>query len=81
MVKVGNPHEERARAIKAAKLVRVARRLLDEPDVTIDSIATADEQVRLRVAKVAGVNPPSEQTWAVMCALLEVEQDPEARPM
>lgn len=65
-----NEHEARARSIKAHKLARVARRVLNQPGVTLASMAEAPEEFRARVATLAKTRPPSEQTWELVMAML-----------
>lgn len=71
MTEAVNTWEARARAVKAAKIARVLRRMLDEPGVTLDALASADDAVRERVAVVAKVRPPSGATWAAAIGILE----------
>jgi hypothetical protein len=72
----GNPYEERARAVKAAKLVRVVRKVMDEYEsdleraAMLDDLEQAPEDFRLRCAQLAKIKPPSEQTWLVMVDVL-----------
>lgn len=66
-----SPFEDRARAIKASKIVRVLRRVIDaDPTITIDDLAHADDTFRHRVADLAKVRVPSERSWAVALAIL-----------
>lgn len=69
-----NPHEARARAVKAAKLARVLRGVLAEPGVTLDGIAGAGDEFRGRVARLAKVHPPSEATWQAAVGILSAQE-------
>lgn len=62
-----NEWEERARATKAYKIARI----LSLSDVgTLDEWRAASTEVRERVATIARVRVPSDQTWAMACDLL-----------
>jgi hypothetical protein len=68
-----NEHEARARAVKSFKIARVLVRLCRRfPRYDDVSLADADEHVREAVAKLAGVNPPSDETWTQALELLRV---------
>lgn len=68
MIDVSDPaFEARARAVKA---FRIARVLYDVEAVDTLRWLDANQMQRDRVATVAKVNPPSEQTWRIAVALL-----------
>lgn len=68
----GNPFEDRARAAKAARIVRVLRRVLyEDASITVADLERADDAFRQRVGELAKVkNPPSERTWMTACGIL-----------
>lgn len=63
--------EDRARAIKSAKLARVVERVLAvDESITLADLEAADDEFWERVAKVAQCRPPSVRTRAVVLGLL-----------
>ncbi len=64
-----NEHEARARAAKAFRLARVLR---GADDVPTEQWLTADAELRERVASVAKVRKPSDETWRMAVDLLGV---------
>lgn len=75
---VRNPHEERARAAKAYRLVRLLLLLTEHGDAAIEELAadvpTWRPSDRLPLARLARVHPPSDETWALVCAMVEEER-------
>lgn len=70
---MGNPYEERARAIKSFKLARViVRACRTDPDADLlggFAACSDDDDARVRTAFLARVPLPSDQTWEVATAL------------
>lgn len=65
-------YEERARAVKVYKIVRVCEQMLDEvPDLAAAAFRDASPELRARVAEVAGTRVPSDRTWALVVATIE----------
>lgn len=77
---VENQWEARGRAVKGYKIARVLLRLL-EAGTTAEEIETMSDSLRERAARLAGVKPPSRQTWEIATALAAtMESDPPPQP-
>lgn len=46
-------------------------------DSTVEQLRAADGPLRVRIARAAGVNPPSTETWKLLCLLMAGEQLPD----
>jgi hypothetical protein len=66
-----NPYRDRARAVKAYKLARVATLMLrEQPELPIEALEGASVGQRARIAELAGVHEPSDATWTVTIGLV-----------
>lgn len=71
-----NVYEERARAKKVVQLADCLWSLLDASDrvspVLVENVSAWGRVERNLLARAAGAHPPSEETWAGLCAALDM---------
>lgn len=74
-----NEHEARARAAKASRLARVCEQMIEAaPTISAEDFKDTPAEVRRRVEQVAGTREASDETWAVVYAILRSkEQHPD----
>ena len=67
-----NEFEAAARSRKAYRLCRIAEHLIAEhPELTAEHFRAAEPELRTRIAALAKVKAPSDQTWDLMLGMLE----------
>lgn len=68
-------HSDSAERSRRAKAVELARYLWDR-DISADELAGLSPEVRRKLARTAGINPPStDETWNSVSALLADKAD------
>lgn len=65
-----NEHEERQRATKAYRLAKVLLPIVLEINSTAEAVEAMPPEARAATADVAGVNVPSDRTWAVVVEII-----------
>lgn len=71
MTMTENPYETAARSRKAFKLSRICEHIMaTNPEITLEHFDAAEPEIRERIAVLAKVNSPSEETWQMMCDFL-----------
>lgn len=68
-----NIHAEVNRRIKAEKICRVMKYLTDDISTSLQVARTMNKEQRKRVARMARVTPPSEDTWKIVIEMLEAD--------
>lgn len=61
-----NTHEAAARARKVSTLGAHMAHLIDDA-TTVDVLRRLDDTGRRAIAEIAGVHPPSDETWELAC--------------
>mgnify|MGYP001595888850 CR=1 FL=1 len=70
---VVNEYEATARSRKAYRLSRICEHIMAQnPEITLEHFDAAEPALRARIAALAKVKVPSEQTWQMCCDMLRM---------